>query len=381
MLRLGLAVLAVFLLSASASACSVPVFRFALENWDPSAYELVVYHRGPLSAQERGAIARIAATGRRANVRIADVDLAGDVTVDQRRVWELDGKDASLPRLILRYPECGPEVPGVWSGSLSGEPPPALLDSPARRRIFASLTSGHAAALVLLLSGDDAADAAARSTLARELPRIAARIELPSPTRDGPQVKSELPLRVDFPVIEVARKPEEDLLVRMLLGSEDGLAQVRGPIVFPVFGRGRALCSLHGSDLTKPGELQRTIEWLCKACSCQAKELNPGLDLLITGDWDIVFATQRGPRPREVEPGATGAPYAESRPANVGPPPAESRSPPPPGYAAAEFELGKTTDRPRPPWLRFGTVAAAALVLATGFWLFRSRRAPPPTES
>src|SRR5256885_7319204 len=46
-------------------------------------------------------------------------------------------------------------------------------------------------------------------------------------------------------------------LFRSLLNSEEGLGDVKGPIAFPVFGRGRALCSLHDKDLTNPSELQR----------------------------------------------------------------------------------------------------------------------------
>ena len=32
--------------SGLALACSVPVFRYALERWDASPYALVVFHRG-----------------------------------------------------------------------------------------------------------------------------------------------------------------------------------------------------------------------------------------------------------------------------------------------------------------------------------------------
>jgi hypothetical protein len=186
-------------------------------------------------------------------------------------------------------------------------------------------------------------------------------------------VQSELPLRIDFPVVEVPRTPAEDTLVRLLLGSEDGLADVKGPIAFPVFGRGRALCSLHGKDLTSPAELKRSLEFLCKACSCQVKELNPGVDLLMTANWDVVFDAERGPPARLVSVG--GPPRAETHSASAGEATAAAvRAPPPAGYAAAELDSAPREHSRRSPLLRLGTLGAALLVLVTGFWAFRSRR-------
>jgi hypothetical protein len=263
-------------------------------------------------------------------------------------------------------------VPSVWSGTLATDPA-KLFDSPGRRAIFNYLTAGHAGAVILLLSGDHEQDEAARQLLRTELPNIASAITLPPRTDDGPQVQSELPLRIDFPIVEVARGPEEEFLVRQLLGSEDGLVNVTGPITFPVFGRGRALCSLTGKALRDRAELGRSLEFLCKACTCQAKELNPGVDLLMTGNWDIVFDAERGPMPR-----LAGPPDAELRTGAADPSSAESRSGPPAGYAAVDVETGPR-ERRRVPFLRPATIGAGLLVLITGFWAFRGRRpAPPP---
>ncbi len=49
----------VFCLVFSASrvrACSVPVFRYALENWYADPYRVLVFHRGPLSAESQAAV-------------------------------------------------------------------------------------------------------------------------------------------------------------------------------------------------------------------------------------------------------------------------------------------------------------------------------------
>jgi hypothetical protein len=201
----------------------------------------------------------------------------------------------------------------------------------------------------------------------RELPAIAAGIDLPARTADGPQVQSDLPLRIAFPVVEVTRSSSESCLVRSLVQSEDDLDRVRGPIVFPVFGRGRALCSLHGKDLAKPDELRRSLEYLCRACSCQVKELNPGVDLLITGNWERVFDVEKGPMPHGVaERRASTASVAGI---------SELRAPPPDGYIPVETVGGSERASSRP-WVRYGVIAGGLTIV--GYYLARSRRASPP---
>ena len=42
-----------------AAACSVPVFRYALERWPADMYRLVVFHRGALSEGQQAEIAKL----------------------------------------------------------------------------------------------------------------------------------------------------------------------------------------------------------------------------------------------------------------------------------------------------------------------------------
>jgi hypothetical protein len=369
--RFGL-VLFVFLIAApGVDACSVPVFRYALERWTPASLRLLVFHRGELAKEDREAIRTISDDTRSANVRIELVDLNGDVNAELRAVWDKEDKSAKLPRVVVRYPEVSAEVPNLWAGPLDSTAIAKLIQSPARQQLFDRLTSGSAAAILLMLSGDKAADDAARAMLTRELPGIAARLELPAATDEGPQVQSLLPMRLDFPIVEVPATPAEEPLRRMLLASEDGLADVRGPIAFPVFGRGRALCSLHGKDLEKPGELHRSLEFLCKACSCQVKELNPGVDLLIVGNWERIFDVERGLMPRVISETS----IAETRPQSASSVSrAEMRSPPPAGYAASEIESEMNPPRGRPIWLRVGMAGAILAVVLSGWWAVRRRQ-------
>src|SRR5262249_42605094 len=130
---------------------------------------------------------------------------------------------------------------------------------------------------------------------------------------------------------------------------------------FPIFGRGRALCSLEGKALAAK-DIEEAARFLCGACSCQVKELNPGVDLLIAADWDELIEAEPGPVPLTrvaVEP-TPSIPPGET---------AEEPAPDEPAARDCHCRL----------WL-WGGGAAAALVLL-GTWVLRgrvSRTGPSP---
>ena len=71
-------------------------------------------------------------------------------------------------------------------------------------------------------------------------------------------------------------------------------------MLFPVFGRARALASMKGSTIDLD-LIEETSRFLCGACSCQVKAQNPGFDLLAMAQWDSIFGDQPPP-PIETEP-------------------------------------------------------------------------------
>ena len=103
-------------------------------------------------------------------------------------------------------------------------------------------------------------------------------------------------MRIAFSVYRLSRTdPAEQALVTMLLNSDTGL---EGPIAFPVFGRGRALWAMAGKGLNAD-MISEAGMFLTGACSCEAKELNPGVDLLFAADWEAGLTT---PAPTEPVP-------------------------------------------------------------------------------
>lgn len=291
MTRFGGAVLALILAVTDLHSCSIPVFRYAFENWAPASYPVIVYRRGPLTSDQQAVIQKLV-EAKSSNIAFVDVDLGNKPDPNWAKFSEQLPAGTEYPILAVRGPDA--ESPLVWSGPISAANVAAILDSPARREVINRLGRGQTAVFLLLESGDAQKDAVAAKLLEGQVP-IMEKIALPKPTAEGPQPKSKLPLKVAFESVRLSRtNAKESIFVRMLLKSEPGLEKVSGPIVMAIFGRGRLLAALHGDDLNAE-ELGRVAEFLCKACSCQVKELNPGLDLLFTADWEALVTGKSTP--------------------------------------------------------------------------------------
>jgi len=57
------------------------------------------------------------------------------------------------------------------------------------------------------------------------------------------------------------------------------------PMVFAIYGRGRALEPYVGKGITADN-LAEIVMFVADACSCMVKDMNPGSDLLMKWDWD-----------------------------------------------------------------------------------------------
>jgi len=72
----------------------------------------------------------------------------------------------------------------------------------------------------------------------------------------------------------------------MLLNSEADLNDFDAdPMVFPIFGRGIILYGIVGKGINE-WNIREAAEFITGECSCQAKLLNPGVDMLISTNWD-----------------------------------------------------------------------------------------------
>jgi hypothetical protein len=307
------------LAASVAPACNVPVFRYALEHWKPSPYLVHVFHRGPLAPPQLALLKKLESRPS-TNWTLTTIDLAGSPSAPQAALWRLHGNGAALPRVLVQYPEDDEDAAPVWAGPLEEAALRALLDSPARRELVKLLTSGESAVWLLLESGDAKADDAAAQLARRELTRLQTAIQLP--VQDEPdRLEARLPLRLSFALLRVSRSdPAESAFVRQLLGSDTGLQTAKGPILFPVFGRGRLLVGLHGVQL-RPATIERWASFLCGPCSCQVKELNPGVDLLLTAAWEELLGEEDRPEPPRPAPAIPPGRGSKPAPDEAGPGP------------------------------------------------------------
>lgn len=285
-------------------ACSVPVFRYALERWHPDDYHVTIFHRGPVNESDArlASALKAAAIQNLANIDVELADVAGELSPAVKALWESQEK-ATAPWMVLREP--GGKTT-LWAGPLSGSTVEALLRSPKRQEIAKRLSGGEglppeyrrgpdSVVWVLLESGDQAKDDAAARLLAEELARAARQLapgvveRLKDAGLDDDEAKA---IRVAFSVVRLSRSDAaEKLLTAMLQSGEEDLKRyVDQPMVFPIFGRGRALCAIVGKGIT-PGNIREACQFTVGDCSCEVKDDNPGRDLLIATDWSGAVAT------------------------------------------------------------------------------------------
>ena len=356
-------------IAAPVRACNIPVFRYALERWPADAYEVVIFHRDRLAAPDQAVVAEwqkacVVRPGR-PNCSVELVDVSQPLQGPLRDLWQAQ-MSPKLPWLVVRYPESDEDRPPVWTGRLTREIQPPLLDSPARRELARRLLQGDSAVWVLLESGDRKKDQAAADLLAKELRRLEKTLKLPhDDSQDTVPLLSELPLRIGFSVLRLAPDdPAERLLVAMLLRMEKKENAPAEPIVFPVFGRGRVLGGLAGAEITADA-IQEVAEFLCGACSCLVKRLNPGLDLLLAADWEGMLDNPADVKP---EPPAKGTliPIPSVRMPAGSKADAEAMSP----LERDDLAPGQS-GRPLLPAMIAGV---SVLVVASGIWVWRVRR-------
>ncbi len=277
-------------------ACNVPVFRYALERWKPDPYRVTIFYRAAIDSNLLAPLERLA--DRIAPpLSVRRVDVENLETPTDKELWKTLGEQ-SLPLVVLQYPErLGEETP-FWTAPLNQESIARVIDSPIRAELVRHLTRGESAVWIFLESGDRTRDDALAATLTKELNTLALTMKLPALT-DTPDDKlmSNIPLKISFSVLRLPRAEKDDVLAQVLSPKFLEEEEAQEALAFPVFGRGRALPPLQGSEINGPN-LAEYAEFLIGACSCQVKEQNPGFDLLICADWDeLVLKSDDVPHP------------------------------------------------------------------------------------
>lgn len=282
------------MIAAHAIACSIPVFRYALENWQPDSYVAFVYHHGELKAKHQDLLDDLAPHGadgnRIANVVVKTIDL--DAKPDDFALQLLQKTPSdSFPYLVVQKPAKRDEPRTVFAAELTAANVHALMDSPLRRTIRNRLIKGDSVVWVYLECGVKEKDDELFSMISNELVRLQTELKLPEIEEEDIAELAAAPesLKIQLSAVRLSRNDNEEAVLRdMLLRVEPDLldeSYTDQPMAFPVFGRGRALYALVGNGVA-PDLIQEACQFLTSACQCTVKADNPGVDLLISVDWD-----------------------------------------------------------------------------------------------
>ena len=264
--------------------CAVPVFRYALERWAPDDYDMVIIHRGPLADNDPASSLLKGEEAEFLNLRISTIDLASSAAGEVTGL--LGGAiPETLPALAIWYPLQKGRAAPIWTGEFTPASVKALVDSPKRRQLAQRLTEGQTAVWMVVESGNAAKDKTAMQMLDQQLTTATKELK-----EMAPELAEELEmpgLSYEFSTLTISRSdPQERMLLEMLLKSEPDLGEYADePIAFPVFGRGRALYAL-ASEGINADTIRETIAFLTGPCGCEIKMLNPGVDLLMSVNWD-----------------------------------------------------------------------------------------------
>lgn len=298
MIRLNLVIapilLAQILNVASATACSIPVFRYALERWESDRFQVIVFHDGPLPVDQTAALDKFqqqSAVGDGSlNIELIRFDVGSS---EPPKLLQVERPPTSQP---LPYVEVRarrgelrdglPEWNRVWQGSLrEALQQPGLFDSPVRREIARRILQGHSA-VWLYIAPDDHPGNEKAASLQATLDQLAQTIRLPDGIGlAGSELHSSVPLEIRFSVLSLSHQDAAEKEFLRLLSANAKTWKQDESYVIPIFGRCRALEIIPYSE-TNDGLLEDISLFICGACSCQVKQANPGFDLLVSTNWE-----------------------------------------------------------------------------------------------
>lgn len=246
-------------------ACTIPVFRYALDRWAPDRYRLEVAARDA----EDPDIARF----------LRNSGASSPLNLDAKRLPPEAGQTS---RLFAP----GGDTP-LWAGVLQSATLAAWTDSPPAAEVARRLLAGESAVWILAESGDPASDTKVAGMVENRLRYLEQVAQLPAidPNDPDSQLGPGPALAIRFSLLRVPATAATMPFRRLLAGSEADLADAKEPWISAVYGRGRVLGAWRASTVGDE-QLEQGCLFLLGACSCRVKNLNPGWDLLLPVDWE-----------------------------------------------------------------------------------------------
>jgi hypothetical protein len=285
--------------------CSTPVFRYAMERWMADYYDGVLIYENEIPDDDPAALLLQGEDSEFLNLRLQKINLNDEESWKFNIPKPVDGNQPTeamtpasvlksqlgieipekLPTLVLWYPWLKGRAAPFWTGEFTPSTIKALIGSAKRQELARRLTDGQTAVWVFVESGNATKDKAALKLIEQELE--GAKQQLKEMAAEFPTEPGVPSFEYQFSTLTISRSdPNEQMLLTMLLRSEPDLDEYKAePIVFPVFGRGRALFALVGEGINSDN-LREAIAFITGPCGCEIKMMNPGVDMLMSVNWD-----------------------------------------------------------------------------------------------
>lgn len=285
------------------SACSEPVFRYALKNWRPESYNLIVFYDSELNESDSLLVSYTieeARTGRLSVLNVTLIDINSTIKNYKSEFSDLlDLK--KLPSCILTYPGLKNDIIPIWSGEFNKLNIDKILYSPARKEIANRILNGDAGVWLLIedINKDNKKSLFFRvldflgynpedkifKTINKNLKKINATLKCPASNENDANQPVDDSVSVKFSTYRLsADNIEEEIFIRILSKLNNKTIEKDGTLIFPIFGRGRTLPPIAGDELNKD-VIYDVAKFLTGPCACIVKAENPGVDILFTVTW------------------------------------------------------------------------------------------------
>jgi hypothetical protein len=322
----------------AASACTVPVFRYALDRWEADPFRLVVPKAWATDRDKVKLLVPLRGNGL-ANVLVEESE---DPALDRAK-WLFPHDDAV-----------------VSEGPLDADALAAVLESPVRRELIRRILQGDSVVWVVAMKAGGEEEVERIASRLRFLEQVA---ELPAQNPDDPdsQLGPGPDLKLKFSVLPLSLEdPAERHFAAMLAGPIHADFVKEGiPFAAPVFGRGRVLGAWSIEELDDL-MIEDTSLFLTGRCSCRVKNENPGWDLLLKVDWESALASVVEEESVATEP---ETPATNSHPK---PGPVETVEIAPTAIVVSPKNAGLS-------WLTLGGIGLAVIFALAGWRLWRVR--------
>ncbi len=292
------------LISSASAAEEMPLYRHAVEKWEPDPYRAVVIFNSENPVDKEKGVkvvdGLIQDPARSLNLIIGRADIGDKSVIDENTNAILKAfKPDRLPFTVIYFPSVSDvEIP-LWAGYLTVQSAEAICDSPARREIARRLLKGDDAVWIFIESGDEGNDAGALQMLSEEirisssaLPRIPspdhAEMEVDGNTGDVAALPAPSPLKMS--IIRIPRDDKSEMILLEMLNciEPEMINSKTEPAIAPVYGKGRLLDILSSDEVTREN-VRHAIQKLAAPFSGEGKLSDSGTDLLMAVSWNAML--------------------------------------------------------------------------------------------